>query len=287
MRRFPVSRLIAVVIVITVIIFLILSSYEQLHGFISSNSVKVENMKNALHPTYSEINGETFVLSVPVLSPSTGILEKLVGNYTFVNKGDLIGRIKSSEYTYDILSPDNGVLLWFGFNKYFRSLQDMEQFKENLQFVETGKNVKKGNFVCSIINNDFALIRTDARDTKNSKKIIFNLNGNYIDGNLVFSTSKYNYYKISEFVKYFLFKELFSLLEGFKRGVVVNKKIIAEINGNYGLFIVQGNVIKFMPGEVQNLDKDRVLVELNGIDANSVTVVLTPHLVKNGEIFNG
>ncbi|GEM_PF-3651434 len=287
MRRFSVSRLIAVVVVITVIIFLILSSYEQLRGFISSNAVEVENMKNALHPIYSEINGEALVLSVPVPSPATGTLEKLAGNYTFVNKGDLIGRIKSSEYTYDILSPDNGVLLWFGFNKYFKSLQDMERFKENLQFTETGKDVEKGSFVCSIINNDFALVRTDSRDTKKSEKITFDLDGNYIDGKLVFSTSEYNYYRVSEFVKYFLFKERFSLLNGFKRGIVVNKKVVANMNGEYGLFTVQGNVIKFIPGKIQNLDKDKVLVELVGIDANSVTVILTPHIVRNGEIFNG
>jgi hypothetical protein len=286
MKQFSLGRLLRNLLVLVVSVFLLISSYQQLSSFARVSGVKVETAKQAYYPIYRPAYGTSFFISFPVQSPSSGKLERLVGNFTFVSKGELVGRIKS-EYSYDILAPENGVLLWGSFNKYFKSLKEIESFSGDLTFNRTSDKVELNEIVCSILNNDYAIIRINDPLLIKSSRAIFFVEGNFAYGNEVFSSNDYAFLRVNEFLKYFINRGSFELFEGFQKGIKINKSVLAIKNKSKGIFIVDGNVIKFVPVKTFDSDENSVIAVLSkSYPPDSVVVITTPHLVNDGQVFN-
>ncbi len=286
MKRFPVARLLFNLVIIISSIFLVISSYQQFHGFLRVSAIKVTNEKEINYPVCQSIAGEAFFISYPVESPSAGVVEKLVENYTFVNKDELICRIKSNGHTYDVFAPDSGLLLWGTFNKYFSSLDKIISFKKDIEFSNTPNRIGENSTLCSILNNDFTFVRMKNSEALKSSAINVYVNGNPVSAKKVLSSNEYAFFKISELVKYFINKNEFSVFEGFKRGVVLNKGVLVSNGKEQGVFIVRHNVIKFVTVKTYNLNENEVVAVPDDGNLDSLIVILTPHLVKDGEVFN-
>ncbi len=282
MDNFSARRLFVNVVLLLMAVFMCLAAISRLSSFIKANSIKVENEKIAEYPVYASITGEVYFVSLPVKSPSDGSVEKLVGNFSFVYKGELLGRIHSDAYTTDIISPGEGVLLWGYFDKYFSDVESIENYKSGaVKFNPISSNVLKGDIVCSILNNDYVYVKLGV----NRKSIYLKGDGWSTEGINIYPNKNFSIYKMEQFTKYFINKNVFLVLEGVKKGVKLNKSVVVKKGSTSGIYIVSYNVIRFLPVKIYALQDGYVLASGN-FDSNSVIVVSTPGIVRDGEIFN-
>ncbi len=285
MERFSGFRLLVNLTLLILSIFLLIAAYQQFHGFVRMNIVKVVNEKSVYYPVYNSVEGKALFISHPVKSISSGSIERLVGNFSFINKGDLIGRIKSEGYTYDIIAPSNGLLVWKSFDKYFNSLQEIDNFKGDVSFKNTSVLTNKGSTACTIINNDMAFVKINSPEIASRLSISFYNSGNLVSSQRVFHSKDCSTFEVNVFLKYFIGKSKFTVFDGFKKGIKVDSNMVIKEGGNTGIFIVLNNVITFVPARIYDMENDKILAVIND-SSNSVIVVTTPHFVENGEIFN-
>ncbi len=282
MENFSAKRLLLNVLLLLMAVFMIVAGINRLTSFLKVNSVKVVNEKLAIYPVYKQMEGNAFFMAVPVVASANGNIEKLVGDFNYVEKDELIGRIKSADFSVDILSPSEGLLLWGRFKSYLSSLNDIKRlnFAED-DFSVTGETAKKGDVICSVVNNDVFYIALPSE-----KKELFLYEGGFtIRGTLKWSGKNFSLYSFNQYMKYFIDKKNYLVLEGFKKGVKVKSDMIVEKGGEDGIYIVRGNIIKFVPIVSYPLGNEYRLA-VGQFKASSIIVVATPRLVRNGEIFN-
>ncbi len=284
MENFSAKRLLINVLLLLMAVFMVIAGINRLVSFLKTNNIKVVNEKVADYPVYKQVKGDVFFISLPVVASTNGEIEKLQGNFAYVEKGELIGRIKNKDYSVDIISPGEGLLLWGNLGTYISS-PDMLKDKniKGCNFSLTGKKVKEGKVICSVVDNDVFYVRLPV-----NKESIFVYNSGFtVKGIRKFSIGSSALYSFSQYLKYFLDNENFMVLDDLKKGIKVKSNIIVKKGNKEGIFIVQGNVIKFVSvSTYPMIDGYKLVVGNFTENKNSVIVIATPHLVHNGEIFN-
>ncbi|MCD6426496.1 MAG: hypothetical protein J7L03_00120, partial [Caldisericaceae bacterium] len=96
MENFSAKRLFVNVLLLLISVFMVLSGINRLVSFLKASSIRVVNEKVTDYPVYEQMDGDVFFISVPVVALASGEVEKLSGNFSYVKKGQLIGRIKNS-----------------------------------------------------------------------------------------------------------------------------------------------------------------------------------------------
>jgi hypothetical protein len=283
MHGFSFGKLAAKIILLLLSFFLLISAFTQFNNFLKSVHIKVANAKVALYPVYKQVSGISLFISYPVYASIEGRVEKLMGNYSLVNKGDLVGRIKNEKYSVDIIAPCSGVIVWGEFDKYFSSEKEIFSYTQNVHFNWSSESVNKNTVVCSIIQNDHYFIHLKGDSQKN--RIYIYLNGSTIPFYKVYNGKDYVVFEGNQFLKYFLNKNTFELLSGFRSGVKIKRGVVAKYNGKEGIFIVENGVIHFTPAKIFSLHNDYLLADIGGIK-KTIIVVETPKLVKDNEIFS-
>ncbi len=282
MENFSAKRLFVNVLLLLISVFMVLSGVSRLISFLKASSIRVVNEKVTDYPVYKQMDGDVFFISVPVVASASGEVEKLFGNFSYVKKGEIIGRIKNSEYTVDILSPSEGLLLWGSMGSYYSRLEDFENgSSEGCNFELSNKNAEKGKVICSVVNNDNFYIRLPVRENS----ILLYCNGINVKGSVVYSGKKFSIYELNQYMKYFLTKNSYLVFTGSKNGIKLRSNVIVKRNGKQGIYIVSGNIIKFVPVTSYPLENGYNLATGN-FNSNSVIVITTPRFVRNGEIFN-
>jgi len=283
MNGFSFGKAAAKVILLLLSFFLVISAFTQFHGFLKSARIKVINRKVASYPVYTILNGDVAFVAKPAYAPMDGKIEKLVGNYSFVNKGDLVGRVINDKYAVDIIAPTSGLIVWGKFDKYISSIDTFLKSPSQIHFGWDGKSVHKNEIVCSIINNDSFFISFNG-NYKEQLLYVY-LNGITFPIYRIYLGKSYTVFSGSEFLKYFINKNTFEVLDGFKKGVKIKKSTMAIYNGKKGIFVVENGIIKFLPAEIYSLHGDYLLADVNA-DETTLIVVETPNLVEENEIFN-
>ncbi len=283
MNEFSFGRAAAKIILLLLSFFLIISALAQFHGFLKSTRIKVTNKKVALYPVYTTAKGSVAFIAKPVYASMDGKIEKLVGNYSFVNKGDVVGRVVNDEYTVDLVAPSSGLIVWGKFNKYIGSIQNFLKSPSEIQFDWDRESVHKNEIVCSVINNDNFFVSLNGHYKQQVVYI-------YLDGitfplHWIHTGKDYTIFSGNEFLKYFINKNTFEILDGFKKGVKIKTSTVAVYNGKKGIFIVENGIIKFLPVKMYRLHGGYLLANVN-VEETTLIVVETPHLVKENEIFN-
>ena len=283
MNEFSFGRAAARIILLLLSFFLIISALAQFHGFLKSTRVKVMNKKVALYPVYTTAKGSVVFIAKPVYALMDGKIERLVGNYSFVNKGDVVGRVVNNEYTVDLVTPSSGLIVWGKFNKYIGSIQNFLKSPFKIQFDWNKGFVHKNEIVCSIINNDNFFVSLEGHYKQ--QIVYIYLNGITFPLHWMYTGKGYAIFSGNEFLKYFINKNTFEILNGFKKGVKIKTSTVAVCNGKKGIFIVENGIIKFLPAEMYRLHGGYLLANVN-VEETTLIVVETPHLVKENEIFN-
>jgi len=283
MNEFSFGKAAAKIVLLLISFFLIVSAFTQFGSFLKSTRVRVVNKKVALYPIYTSVNGNTAFIAKPVYAPMEGVIEKLVGNYSFVNKGDVVGRVVNDKYTADVIASSSGLIIWGKFSKYINSLDLFLESPSQIRFDWDKKTTEKNEVICSIIDNDRFLINLSGNYKK--QLLYIYLNGITFPINRLYEGKDFTIFSSDEFLKYFINKDTFEVLDGFKKGVKIKKSTMAIYNGKKGIFVVENGIIKFLPAEIYSLHGNYLLADVN-TDGTTLIVVETPHLVKENEIFN-
>lgn len=282
MENFSARRLFVNVLLLLISVFMVLSGINRLISFLKANNIRVVNEKVTDYPVYEQMDGDVFFISVPVVASASGEVEKLFGNFSYVEKGQLIGRIKNSEYTVDILSPSEGLLLWGSMGSYYSCLEDFKNGNSKGCDLElSNKNAKKGKVICSVVNNDNFYIRLPVKESN----ILVYCNGITVKGDAAYRGRDFSIYRLNQYMKYFLTKNSYLVFTGSENGIKLRSDVIVKQNGKQGIYVVFGNIIKFVPVVTYPLEDGYNLVTGN-FNSNNVIVITTPRLVRNGEIFN-
>ncbi len=283
MENFSAKRLLVNVLFLLMAVFMVIAGINRLSSFVKASSIRVLNEKVADYPVYKEMRGCVFFTGLPINAPIGGRVEKFFGNFSYVEKGQVVGKIKGADYAVDLVSPQEGLLIWGNFESYYSSAEEIEKESSNdcNKFVLTGKEVGKGNVVCSVIGNDVFYVRLPLK----AKQVYIYVGGFTVKGSAEYSGDGFSIYSLDQYEKYFVDKKSFMILEGIKKGIKVRDDVIISRKGVKGVYIVEGNIIRFVPVVSYPMEKNFRLIT-GKFGSENVILIATPRLVKDGEIFN-
>ena len=276
------------------VIFIALA-YKNVLVYSNEARIKVKNEK--VQPVYLKIQtkGAAFSVRKPILATIDGTIEQTISEGTFVDKNELIGKIKDKSISVDLLSPEKGILQWKRYEDYGFTFP--KSFNENLldkdksEIVYPGEDVHKGEIVGTILANDFAYLYLNTKEiniSKNAKTIYF-IPAKApmpikIKVEIVFKGKGYIVCKVNDYLRYVLNENNFLLLTNKINGVIINERDIVRKNGREGIYILNGKMVKFIATKIYKSGKQFIAEMPAGTD--SAIVVETPRIVTEGEIIN-
>ncbi len=274
------------------VIFIALA-YKNVLVYSKETRIKVENEKVQSVSLKVQTDGAVFFIRKPVLATIDGTIEQIISEGVFVNKNELIGRIKGKGVSVDLLSPEKGILQWKEYKDY--GFASPKNFNENLldknesRAVYSGQDVHKGGAAATILTNDFAYLYLNVKGmniSKNAKSIYFTSAKTAlpIKGDIVFKGKGYIVCKVNDYLKYILDENNFLLLTNKINGIIINKRDVVKKNGKEGIYVLNGKRVKFIATKVYK-SGNQLFAEMPATMSSAV-VVKTPRIVTEGEIVN-
>jgi hypothetical protein len=278
-------------VIVFVSVFILISYSKDLVSFVKSQTLRIYAVNVDILPIVETVEGNTIFAAVQVNSPSDGRIAYVVDNGMFVDKGTLLARIIGKDYSTDVLSPSQGIFLWESLSTYSDSLDTLVNSNPNFTFkdINQGSNAKANETIGSVVcGNSFAVkIHVNNGDSL-PQSIPIALNGslNVINANVVKSDGKEAFLRLDSFFKELYDKKQFDIVLKMIRGFEVDKKDIVKRKGVYGIYVVNGDRVKFVEVELYNAP-NKIYVSIkdpNFASFNTFLVVKSTLFVKEGDL---
>ena len=272
-------------------IILIVSAGSNILAYSKTSHIQAENIK--VQTIWLKIRAEGFVLfdMKPAFAQIDGILEPIIEDGIFVTKNEVIGKIKDKEIVVDLLSPGKGILQWARYENYdFDFPPDLKNNpinKNELDTIYPGEFIHYGEIAATIIPNEFAyLYLENINIPEDINTLYFDQfqNNTLIEGNIIFRGNKFVVCKVYDYLESILNKNIFLVQYTKTNGIIIGEKDIVQKDGETGIYVLTGEKVQFMETHIYR-DAEKIVAEIPDT-RNAITVVRTPHIVREGEIIN-
>jgi len=281
-------KIVSLIAVVTILV-LTLNIIRDVRGFVRKNIAKFETENFSYYNISKNIPYNLILIGKNIVTEYSGDVEYLKSNFDYVSKDEIVAKIISTDLIGGLYAPISGIFLK-GFVSYeFENATDI--FNSDVKFkfndIEKSSFSKNEPIGCVVLPNEF-YIRVNKNDYSQDK-ITFLINDFVkVSGTKVFESETFSYYKFDKYLESFLKNG--KALKVFEKSVyglkVPKESIISSYNKNY-IFIVNGNVIKKVEIQIEQIEYNYAIITLkdsNFTNFSSLIVVLTPRIFKEGEI---
>jgi hypothetical protein len=283
------KKLFVILVIIFVSFFVLISVTKDIFSFVQSQTLRIETVNINVVPITETVVGSAVFAAEKIVSPCDGNITFVQSPGTYVDKGTVLARIAGKDFSTDIVSPAKGIFLWDVLSAYEGSLDKALDINNLILYeLKQGQNVKTSDVIGSIAgNNDFAL-RLNVKLEESAKSIPIILNGSLITvvGSVIKNSGDEAILKLNSFFDELYNKKKFDIVIKKIRGFEVDKRDIVKANGVEGIYVVNGDRLKFLAVDVYKVS-DKIYVSVKDTNFSSFTTFLmakSPLLLKEGDL---
>ncbi|MGC8721095.1 MAG: hypothetical protein ACP5SB_00745 [Caldisericaceae bacterium] len=264
---------------------------KDVFSFARSETLKIESVNVDSVPIAQTVSGKVVFAAEKVVSPSSGQIVFVKDNGAYVDKGTLIARIQGKEFSTDVLSPARGIFIWDELANYIRSYKEIGQISDSdfiCDRLKQGQSVKSSQIIGSIATNDDFYLMLDTNSFTNVKivQVVIDSVFTSASGSVVQSNATGLVVDMSKFFNELYDKKQFTVISKVINGFRVNANDIVKSGGVSGIYIVNGNRLKFLPVEVYDVSHQTYVSvkDENFASFSSFLIVRSPLMVREGEV---
>lgn len=284
------KKLFVIFVIIFVSFFVLISLTKDIFSFVESQTLRIETVNINVVPITETVVGSAVFAAEKIISPCDGNITFVQSPGMYVDKGTVLARIAGKDFSTDIVSPAKGIFLWDVLSGYESSLNKALDINNNfiLYELKQGQNVRTSDVIGSVaVSNGFGL-RLNAKLEESAKSIPIVLDGCLVTvvGSVIKNSGSEAILKLNSFFDELYNKKQFDIVIKKIRGFEVDKRDIVKADGVEGIYVVNGDRLKFLAVDVYKVS-DKIYVSVKDTNFSSFTTFLmakSPLLLKEGDL---